>query len=461
VVSVSKYCEFVKLSNNGRRPVKMVIAAKDYLQSQFPTLADVPDAAIQRHLWQQMQAGQPNSSTAEVCLRCYISNQIYLVCVDLGTKFGQQNGFNHQDLLPLVLGDEVLHQMHQEAVKTSSYKSLATTILKTYNPDKGSLNTWVSRYVKQHPDVKRFLLAHGVFLVSDWALLNDTNCKELQRIFTQMYCLASLEIQQACELLVSYHAVYREDRLQQRLTGSTLPCQAPSNEQLLRIAAYLQNRTGKKLSSEAVLTQLQSIAAKLRQYRIVAQGGANRTLSSNQEQIQQLVERQAISNNDNQEENEFLKLYQHQLVESLDQTLSEVIEEFIIKLQRRRPSSVEAFIRGLELLHCRGESMTQIAPQINLSQQYEVTRLLKLNELHTDVRQRLLNILRIKVIDIAKQFTDIEQLHILDKKIEVALEEQIDKIIAHTKSEAKSPVRNQPFRSLFAHRLCHYLDTRN
>jgi hypothetical protein len=439
----------------------MVIAAKDFLYKRFPTLADDSDVALQRQLWNFTREQQANNSMAEICLRCYISHQIYQACVDIGAKFGKQHGFNYEDLLLIVLGDEVLQSSQYQQIKTSSYKSLATTILKTYNPDKGSLNTWVSRYVKQHPEVRKFLLQHGVYLVSDWALLNDTSLKELQRILTSMYNLATLEIKHACELLVSYHAVYRADRLQ-LLTGLTLPCQPPSGEQLSRIADDLQTRTGKKLSNEAVLKQLQLIAAKLREYGIVARGGAIKTLSYHQEEVQPIVEhQQAVSNNEDQEENEFIKLYQQQLIESLDEAFSKVVENYIASLQRRRPSQVEPFIKGLQLFHCRGESMSQIAPQINLAKQYEVTRLLKLNDLRADVRQRLLLILASKVIEIAKLFTDVKQLENLDKKIEEALSEQIDKIITQAESEARNPVRNQPLKSLFAHRLCLYLDKRN
>ncbi len=456
---ISKYCEFVKLSNDGSPSREMVNAAEDYLHEQFPTLADDSDVALQRQFWHLMREQQASNSMAEICLRCYISHQIYQACVDLGAKFGRQHGFNYKALLPIVLGDEVL-QNSQYQKKTGSYKSLATTILETYNPDKGLLNTWVSRYVKQHSELKDFLLQHGVFLVSDWALLNDTSLKELQRILAGMYHLATFEVQQACELLVSYHAVYRADRLQ-FLAGSTLPCQPPTGEQLSRIAEGLKTRIGKTFSNEGVLKQLQFVAAKLREYRIIARGGAIKTLSYHQEEVEPIFERQQVmSNNEDQEENEFIHLYQQQLIESLDQALAQVIEEFIIKVQRRRPSEVEAFIKGLELFHCRGESMTQIARQIGVEQQYKVTRLLKLNDLRADVRQRLLMILRSKVIDIAKQFIDIEQLQCLDQKIDEALDEQINKIIAQAESEARNPVRNQPLKSLFAHRLCLCLDKR-
>ena len=193
----SKYWEFVKLNSTKRR-VEMVVAAQTYFHSSFPEKVEIADAIIQQRLWQQMhlsdETNTDSSHLAEICLRCYISHRIYQVCFDLGTKFGSGNGFTCEDLLPYVLDDEVLLAAQTQQTKpVSSYQSLATTVLKTFDPAKGSLNTWVSRYVKQHPELKRFLLQHGVFLVSDWALLNDTNSKEVQRIFTEMYRSAKIE----------------------------------------------------------------------------------------------------------------------------------------------------------------------------------------------------------------------------------------------------------------------------
>lgn len=172
---LSKFWEFVKLDTN-ERSFKMIAAAQTYFQLSFPEVAEkaeVSDAALVRQLWQQMRFPSETDTNerylAEICLRCYISHQVYQVCFDLGTKFGNRNGFTYQDLLPLVLDDEVLvatpTQQQRLIPKStqSSYQSLATTVLKTFDPAKGSLNTWVNRYVKQHPELKRFLLQHGVF----------------------------------------------------------------------------------------------------------------------------------------------------------------------------------------------------------------------------------------------------------------------------------------------------------
>lgn len=85
--------------------------------------------------------------------------------------------------------------------------------------------------------------------------MNDTKPKQLQRILAEMYRLTPIEIQQISEVLVSYHAVYREDRLEQRLAGASPPCHPPTQQQLTRIADDLQARTGRLLSAKAMLNR--------------------------------------------------------------------------------------------------------------------------------------------------------------------------------------------------------------
>ncbi|MEO0844752.1 MAG: hypothetical protein AAF063_38720, partial [Cyanobacteria bacterium J06643_5] len=101
---------------------------------------------------------------------------------------------------------------------------------------------------------------------------------------------------------------------------------------------------------------------------------------------------------------------------------------------------------------------SQIAPEIGLKNQYEVTRLLRLNDLRADIRQKLLIILSQRVIDIAKNFSNTQKLQNLDNKIQFILEEQISTIIQEAESEVKNPIRNQPLKNLIARRICHYLD---
>ena len=173
-----------------------------------------------------------------------------------------------------------------------------------------------------------------------------------------------------------------------------------------------------------------------------------------------MVERAQITPDD-EEQIEFIKLYQTQFLECLDKAISQVINDFISKLKRKRSSTEQSFITALHLFHCQGQSMTNIAPQIGLKKQFEVTRLLKLNELRADIRQRLLVMLRDRVLDAAKLFADSQRLQSLDRQVESILDEQISGIIQEAESEAKNPIRTQPLRGLLARCLCRYLDSRN
>ncbi|BAY28744.1 hypothetical protein NIES2107_05760 [Nostoc carneum NIES-2107] len=467
MVQSSKYWEFVKLDSTSKRRVEMIVAAQTYFQKEFAGKGDVSDAAIARYLWQQMQQDKAGATEeanlAEICLRCYVSQQIYRVCLDLTMKFGNRHGFTSEDLLPFVLDDQVIEATSDKPrVRKSTYESLATKLLKTFDPAKGSLNAWVSRYVKQNAEIKRFLLQHGVFLISDWALLNDTNPKELQRILADMYHLTPMEIEQVCQLLISYHAVYREDRLQQKLAGVNLPCQIPTAEQLTRMINDLQSRTNRKLSQEAMLNQLQAMASKLRQYRIAAQGGYVASVAYDQPEIQPIVERSLLTE-EGDDKADFMNLYQEEFLTSLDAAISHVVEVALGKLQSKRNTSQEIkrlFMTGLHLFHCQGQPMSQIAPQLGMKKQYEVTRLLKLNELRADIRQSMLLILRDRVLQIAKDFTNVERLQLLDQQLELILDEQISGVMQEAESEVKNPVRNQPLSGLLARRLCLYLDNR-
>ncbi len=471
MVLASKYWRFVKLDYTNQRQIQMITAAQTYFQNQFTEAPEVSDTKIVRQLWQQMLQGKEQNSNeshlAEICLRCAISHQIDRVCTDLGINFGVKNGFSREDLLPLVLPDEVLWANRKQQTK-SSYKSLATNLLETFNPDKGALNTWVKRYVKQHSELKHFLLQHGVFLISDWALLNDTSPQNLQRILTDMYNLGDLEIQQKKELLISYHAVYREDRLQQRVKGMTLPCQPPTSEQLIRIANEIKRSTGRIVVPELLLSQLQEIATQMRRYRIVAQGGCVPEVSFDKPEIQPRIEPSPATYKD-EDENKFIQLYQDKFIESLDTAISQVIDEFVTKVERKATANKnknnnknkQSLLTALQLFHCQGEVMSKIAPQIGFKKQYEVTRFLKLDEFRADIRQKLLITLSAHVIQIAESFTSYQRLEGLDKKIESILDEQILNVIQEAESEAKSPVRNKAFGSLLARRLCRYLDHKN
>lgn len=466
--SASRYWRLVKLDATGRCRVEEVQAAKAFFQQHFPNWAqqaEGTDLTIQRHLLNMRDAAvtaDPEVFTlAELCLRCFISNQIQQVCRHIESQFGSNHGVTIADLLPFVLDDAGEKRLN--AQHPSSYLSLADQILQSFDPARGSLSTWVMRLVRNHRELNRFLLEQGVYMVSDWAILNDTQPRQLPRFLGEFHALTPSEVEAFGQLLQRYHAVYRRDRLQQRQTGGAGRCVPPTPTQLLEIARPKAEPTADpQLLIDRTLKQLQTLASYLRQYRIVARGGRPQTDSLDEPAIALQSERWQNLETDGADEEpaEFLAAYRQQLVHCLDQTVAQVIGDRIAYLQRRKPQTVIQFLKALQLFHCQGQSMGQIAQQVGLQQQYQVTRLLKLKEFRADVRQRLLVLLRDRVLQQATAYVDAVRLQTLDRQIEAALNDQVESLIQAAETEA-STVHDRPFTNLFARRLCHHLDARS
>ncbi|WP_201028011.1 hypothetical protein, partial [Salmonella enterica] len=139
--------------------------------------------------------------------------------------------------------------------------------------------SWTHIKVTQHPALNQFLLDCGVYLISDWAILNDTQPKQIERIFKEFHAFTDREIEQAKQLLSSYHAVYRLQRLQH--PGIRGKCNPPTTAQLQEIAQKLGNKGNqqKLFATHNVMAQLQKLASQLREYRIYVRGGSVATKS--------------------------------------------------------------------------------------------------------------------------------------------------------------------------------------
>lgn len=477
--AASKYWTLVRIDAAGKRQIEVIPPAKTFFLASFPEFmpqSEVPDTLIQRQLLSWMREPSENTtrvfpfpgmkakgssdvsrhSLAQMCLLCFISSQIEQVCQKLTALFGTEHGFTVSDLLPFVLDYD-----GRKPLVESSYQSLLHEILQSFDPEQSSLATWTTRLVKQHKELNAFLLEHGVYLVSDWAILNDTRPKQLQRIFGQFYHLTPVEIQQATQLLESYHAVYRAQRLKQGQVG--IKCLPPTTVQLQQMAQRLTSQTTPMLSPPILMAQLQEMASRLREYRIHVRGGSlptesldvsNTNTSSNSSPSLEFVDTR-----DNPDEpTEFLMTYREQFLSCLDEAIAQVTSDRIKTLQRQDNQKAHQFLTALELFHCQDQSMGEIAQVLNLQAQFQVTRLLKLKALRADVRQQLLVRLRDRVFHTAQAYTDLQRLQTLNHQIEEALEEQIDRVIQEAESEAKTAKRITT--SLFAKRLCHYLDTR-
>ena len=470
--NASRYWTLARIDAAGKCKIEEIAPAKEFFLSSFPEFiaqSEVPDTLVQRQLWHWMKEGTKDKcSLAQRCLQCFISRHIERACQQLEAQFGAEHGFTCSDLLPFVLDDDGRRQSRDKGKPVSTpYQSLPQEILQSFDPQQSSLATWTNRRVKHHRELNAFLLEHGVYLVSDWAILNDTSSKQLQRVFSQFHHLTVLEIQQATRLLESYHAVYRAQRLMARKTGIKGQCPPPTTEQLRQMQGRLSSQTTQRLSPETLIIQLQEIAFRLREYRIHARGGSLPTESINVTQTgvlaDSILSRDFVDNRySSDEQTDFLISYREQFLICLDQALAQVTDEQAKKLQSKDPQKAQKFLTALQLFHCQGRSMTDIAGLVNLQAQFQVTRLLKLKAFRGDVRQQLLVRLRERVFEEAKAYADLERLKSLNQQIEEALDEQITRVIQEAATEASTATtaKNRITSSLFAQRLCRYLDTK-
>ncbi|MGL5082895.1 MAG: hypothetical protein ACRC8A_15530 [Microcoleaceae cyanobacterium] len=463
----SRYWNLVKLESSGQCKVAEIALAKAFFTSKFPQFkpeSEVPDTRIQQDLlcWRQTPAAihspEFDPVYADLCLLCFISQEIEQVCTHLEGKYGKDHHFNRHDLYPFVLDEQ--GEIHRP--NPSPYQSFAREILQSFNPEQSSLGTWVNRRVKSHIELNAFLLEQGVYLVSNWAILNDTRPQQLPRLLATLHQLTPSEIADNIGLLSSYHTIYRTQRLQQRQSGSHRRCQPPTKAQYEQIAQLVAPQRGREVSVQMVAKELQVLATRLRDYRVYARGGQTATQSL-EKLVQdrgevilgssfEPIEDEAVAS----ETVEFLQRYRQELLYCLDAAIAEVTQSRKTQLQKRGSKS-EQFLKALRLFHCRGHSMGEIAQELGLKAQYQVSRLLNLKAFRADIRQQLLLKLRDRILEVAKNYVDAKRLVALDQEIEAALDEEVAKVM-QTEESNSHIANNRPLNSVFAKQLCSQID---
>ncbi|MBD2203711.1 hypothetical protein H6G33_34575 [Calothrix sp. FACHB-1219] len=465
-MSKLKYWTLVTLDGTGNLKFKELQNAKSFFTTTFADLAnihEISDTVIQQRLLElSRNAATEPTLLAQRCLLCFISWQIQQACLHLARQFGDFHGFTERDLFRYVLDDD------DSLEPATKYQSFAREVLQTFDPEKSLLTTWVSRKVKQHDEVEKFLLECGLYLVRDWAILNDTKPQQLAKILGEFHYLTPKEIEQAQKLLAAYHKVYRAERWQQLAQGNRSKCPPPTSEQLAKMAQLLESKTQPKtrsrLSPENVMRQLQNLADKLRQYRIHVRSGllATESLDVQINENFALIEQIPAPDSDNliidgNDEEIFLNLYRNQILHCLDLALDEVTKSRVNKLNKKDSEKSNQFLLALQLFHCQRLSMSAIAKQLGLDAQYQVTRLLKLKEFRADVEHQTLQKLKEAVIQLAQEYSTPERLANLDRLITDILNEQITNLIKQAETEALS-MHHQEKMSHFSQRLCQQLN---
>jgi hypothetical protein len=447
----ARYWKLTRLDLTGHRKVAELPEAKAFFQQQF---GDDHENLAPQAIQVKLLDLSDRAPLADLCLRCFISNQIEQVCIQLEQQFGLNHGFSRQELFPLVLDDD--GKLNREA--HGQYISVARNILNTFEPSKGSLATWTIRLVKHNRDLNQFLLESGVCLLSDWAILNDTNRSKLRRVLTEFHHISTYETEQAASLLDAYHLVYRADRLAQRQTGVRGACPPPSEDQLQRIQQALGELDGRDLTPRRILAQLQQLASQLRQYRLAARAGRLPTVSMESGENVTIGDRLAAPSETEDEganqQQAFLQAFRGQFATALEAAFGQTIGD---RTRRYKDDKSQNFLAALKLFHCQGLSMGEIAAQVGLQAQFQVSRLLNLKTFREDVRHHMVQQLLAFVKQQAADLMSPDRLKQLDATIETALNEQIEGLMQEAAAQAQSP-KDYVTGTMFSRTLCHHLD---
>lgn len=431
----SRYWQLVCLTSQGTaRWVEQPAAKAEFQQHLVLDLGEDPhDRAVQTHLMQMWQAADEASTWAELCLRCFISHQIYWTCWQWVNRFGETAGVTLAVLLPCVLTDE------GRPFDGSAQKPLSHTILQTFDPTRAGLAAWTQRLTQHHSELNQTLLEHGVYHVSDWAILNDTTPEQVASILSEFHSRSAAEVASAQQLLRRYHQVYRQARLRQRQAGSRSRCAVPTTAQLQQMDPTV--------SPHEVQTRLQRLADELRAYRIwVRSGWLDSTRSFDDPEVR---EQPAPARSEaDQEQDQCLQRYRALFLATLDQAIAQVLTQ--------RQNDPPHPLKALQAFHCQGCSLRQIAPLLGLTTQVQVTRRLQLRRLRADIRHHWIQALQTQVRELAATYAQPQRLHQLEQQLDTLLDEAVDAVIDEAEREAQQPSRQQP-RSLLAVRLCHHL----
>jgi hypothetical protein len=428
-----KYWTLLRINPAGGYQTEKLAIAQTYIAQTYPDMTE--SHQLQQHLTRDYQN---HSIEAELCLRCFISHCALEECNSIVRQFGEYYQFNQSDVLSYVLDDDGL--------STSDYSPLSKKILASYNPAIATLNTWATRLVRQHPDLNQFLKQQGLFLKSDWAILNSTTLKRLQQVLSKRFYWSTEAIQTATRYIESYHAVYLSDRIAE---GSQGRCKEPTPEQLKRMAEYLQPKLGKTVSPNQILNQLLAIAECLRQHHL----NRHQTESIEDKTIQIKAEQKLVDSSSHglESSEEFLYYYRAQFIKCLSAALETVIQDYTNRLQGQ--NKADQFRIALRLLYCQRITMTQIAEQLDLKRQDNVARLLKLKTLRADVGLHMLKGLKQDISETAQNFVNPERLNRFADAIDAALRDQVDALIEKDAQQSKTPKAYQRD-NLFAEQLC-------
>lgn len=453
---VSKYWIWVRVIGLSTCQSTELKDVKAFFQQEFPQFSpgdDVSDRDIQRQLMLWLRHDDNRRQMAELCLRCFISNQLRNTSIELEEKFGKTHDFTSNHILLLVLDKS---RRIEEIPNSSNISTLINRILETFDAEKSNLSTWTIRIFYSDREVKKLLLYYGIEQVTDWMILSYITPVKLEKILKNNLCSAG-DIQQSLQLLNAYHHIYRTQLMQNRQAGTKSRYPDPTEEQLRQIAEKLfpNRRNYPPDFLQDVRSKLQNIANFIREERIRVRQGI--TSVKSQKSWDNIPEQ---NHNNEEEQSEFSILYNSSFDGCFTGAVKKVVEARITYFQAKRTAKsqkkLKNFVEALHLFHCEGVPMTEIAPRLNLTDQPYVSRFLELKGLRNDIGRNTSLCLKQCILELIQSQFDDDLPPDWELKVQTFIDKEIQIVIQEAEQEARNGKR-QTMNSKMARAICEYI----
>lgn len=202
-------------------PTVELTASADGIISLEPALAQQtcqrldlasPDKAGDRLLLAHCQEDDPG---AFLCLRCHVSQALELKARDLVAQFSPHTGLELHEIASFALLDrgESLSFIALRQQPEDRILPFTAQVICSYDPQRGAgLPHWAKYRLNSYEPLKDYLRdAHGLLLISDWALLADSSPTRMRKAWSFLP-KSSLTLEQVIALHAGYKQQYRQDR---------------------------------------------------------------------------------------------------------------------------------------------------------------------------------------------------------------------------------------------------------
>ncbi|NES69071.1 MAG: hypothetical protein F6K24_29485 [Okeania sp. SIO2D1] len=426
----------VSSSQKGYREIELSSVQKQF-QVCFPSLAETQtlssedERRIQETLLSQfLEQHSAQGITAGLSLRCYISHAIVSACQKLAQQFGDRYGFSHLDLLHLVLTDDGKTQSIQDVRAKSqlSYSYFWMKILRKFNPEKAGLWNWTVLLTRRHPELTRTLwVEFGLSLATPWGKLNDIKAYQWETLSPHER-----------DVVEVFHGVYRRDRRKQGARGK---CPEPSKSQLQEMGDRLRQKGNVYYSSVELLERLKTIAQFLQEQVLTSTPVSPSSTPSKMEL-------------------DFLDRHRDRaIMDAIERVLSQRLEK--LKNSAWYAEFAAHFLPSLRLIYCENKSQTEVARRLNMSNQSQVSRVLKikqmLNQIREQVMEQLLQILLEKMELNSTQ--GVVDTNVFDSLIQLLSQYLDETVFIEAAREISTAKIHRNMTSLFAKKMCNYLNS--